>query len=295
MIKRETLMNWPFDEKIHAYTKRDAMFYALSIGFGSDPMDPTHLNHVLEDNTRVFPTMALVLAHPGPWTADSATGVNRKGVVHGEQRLVIHKPLPAEGTVRSRNRVTAVIDKGEGKGAVIHTERNLHDVKTGELLATIQGTTFCRRDGGFDKEGGGVEAPVRSEPPARPERPCDVSVNMPTSAGAALLYRLNGDYNPIHSHPEAAKASGFERPITHGLLTLALAARALEAECAPSSLIEINARFSSTMVPGETLHVEIWHGREGEVWFRGLCKERGVEVLSKGYARLAHIEQEAAS
>lgn len=287
MINRETLMSWPFEEKIQTYTRRDVMLYALSIGFGSDPMDQRHLRHVLEDNLRVFPTMALVLAHPGPWTADPATGVSREGVVHGEQRLVVHKSLPAEGTLRSRNRVTAVIDKGEGKGALIQTERHLHDMQTGALLATIQGTTFCRRDGGFDKGGGAAQVSARVEPPARPDRPCDVSVDMPTLPGAALLYRLNGDYNPIHSHPEAARVSGFERPISHGLLTLALAARALEAQAEPCALTEINVRFSATMVPGETLLVEMWRGDGGQIWFRGLCKERGVEVLAKGYARLA--------
>jgi len=288
VIKRDTLLNWPFEEKVQRYTRRDAMLYALSIGFGSDPLDPGHLRHVLEDETRVFPTMALVLAHPGPWTADPATGIDRKGVVHGEQRLIIHKDLPPEGAVRSRNRVNAVIDKGEGKGAVIQTERCLHDVESGELLVTIQGTTFCRRDGGFDKAGDDAPPPaLRAEPPARPARPCDVSAEMATLPGAALLYRLNGDYNPIHSHPESARASGFERPIAHGLLTLALAARLLEEASGFRDLVEINARFAAPMVPGETLLLEMWHGDDGETWYRGLCKERRVEVLSKGYAKLA--------
>lgn len=297
MIDRDTLLNWPFEEVVQRYTVRDAQLYALSLGFGDDPMDERQLRHVLEDRLRPFSTMALVLAHPGPWTANPATGVDRRGVVHGEQRLTMHRPLPAHGAVRSRNRVVAVLDKGEGKGAVIQTERQLHDVDTGALLATIAGSTFCRRDGGFDKAATAAAQHVAAAPAAKaavasaiPGRAPDEAAQLPTRAQAALLYRLNGDYNPLHSDPAVARVAGFERPISHGLLSFGLAARMLEEKFSPGGIAAIGARFAAPMYPGETLVTHMW--REGEeVVFRALCKERNVEVLAHGRALLALDEE----
>lgn len=292
MIDRDTLLNWPFEEVVQRYTERDTQLYALSLGFGDDPMDAGQLRHVLEDGLRPFPTMALVLAHPGPWTANPATGVDRRGVVHGEQRLTVHRPLPAEGTVRSRNRVVAVLDKGEGRGAVIQTERQLHDAATGALLATIAGSTFCRRNGGFDKAAVQAAGPVAKAPsePAVPERAPDAVAELPTRPQASLLYRLNGDYNLLHANPEAARVAGFERPISHGLLSFGMTARMLEDMFAPLGIAAIGARFAAPMYPGETLQAQMW--REGEeIAFRALCKERNVEVLSHGRARMARGEE----
>lgn len=289
MIRRDILLAWPFETQTHRYTRRDTMLYALSLGFGQDPVDPQQLDYVLEDRLRAFPTQALVLAHPGPWTADPATGIDRKRVVHGEQCLTLHRPLPPEGAVTSRNRVTAVLDKGAGKGAAIQTERELRDATSGELLATIAGTTFCRGDGGFEAaapEHNQATQTVRPDAPARPDRPHDAEGELPTFAQAALLYRLNGDYNPIHSHPDAARTAGFERPISHGLLSFGLAARILECTYAPLGLASIRARFAAPMFPGETLRLEMWQGADHGVWFRGVCKERNKEVLSQGHALL---------
>ena len=284
MINPDKLLNWKFEEKIQEYSRRDTMFYALSLGFGTDPLDEWQLEHVLEDRLRAFPTMALVLAHPGPWTALPETGVNRKGVVHGEQILTIHRRLPATARVKSTNRVTAVVDKGPTKGAVIQTEREIYEAETGHLLATLGGTTFCRRDGGFDSTGQNTFGSPREEASDSPKREPDVVAHVGTSTQAALLYRLNGDYNPIHSDPEAARESGFERPIVHGLLTFGLAARLLEQTFAPLALGSIRARFAATMFPGETLMLRIWRDTDNIVWFSGTCKERDVDVLSKGQA-----------
>ena len=284
MIDPDKLLRWKFEEKIQEYSQRDTMLYALSLGFGTDPLDGWQLEHVLEDRLRAFPTMALVLAHPGPWTAQPETGVNRKGVVHGEQILTIHRRLPAAARVKSTNRVTAVIDKGSTKGAVIQTEREIYEVQTGHLLATLSGTTFCRRAGGFDSTGQNTFGNPREEAPGSPKREPDVVAHVSTSRQAALLYRLNGDYNPIHSDPEAARESGFERPIIHGLLTFGLAARLLEQTFSPLELGSIRARFAATMFPGETLTLRIWRDTDNLVWFSGICKERDVEVLSKGQA-----------
>jgi len=290
VIDPEQLLAWPFEEVVQQYTARDAMLYALSLGFGDDPLDERHLRHVLEDRLRVFPTMALVLAHPGPWTADPATGIDRKRVVHGEQSLVVHKPLPPSGTVRSRNRVVAVLDKGADKGAAIQTERQLHDAATGELLASIAGTTFCRGDGGFEARGGKPPAPAASgapKVPPRPDRAPDAIASLPTRPQSALLYRLNGDYNMLHADPAAARTAGFDRPISHGLLSFGLCARMLEESFGRMRLVSVGARFARPMFPGETLVTEMWRDGEDTLWFRALCEERNVEVLSHGRARLA--------
>jgi acyl dehydratase len=289
VIDRDKLLAWPFPEVVQKYTARDALLYALSLGFGDDPLDPRHLRHVLEDRLRVFPTMALVLAHPGPWTADPATGIDRSRVVHGEQSLAIHRPLPAGGTVRSRNRVVAVLDKGAGKGAVIQTARELHDAVTGELLASISGATFCRGDGGFEARSGQLAPAVASAslPPPRPDRAPDAVAMLATRPQSALLYRLNGDYNMLHADPEVARQAGFERPISHGLLSFGLCARMIEEGFPRMRLAAITARFARPMFPGETLVTEMWRDGEDTLWFRALCQERNVEVLSNGRAQLA--------
>jgi acyl dehydratase len=290
VIDRDKLLAWQFEDVVQQYTARDAMLYALSLGYGDDPLAPSHLRHVLEDRLRVLPTMALVLAHPGPWTADPRTGIDRSGVVHGEQSLVLHKPLPASGTVRSRNRVVAVVDKGAGKGAAILTQRQLHDAGTGELLASIAGTTFCRRDGGFDAaspQPAPGAARSASQAAARPERAPDAVAMLPTRPQSALLYRLNGDYNMLHADPEVARRAGFDRPISHGLLSFGLCARMIEQSFGRMELVAISGRFAKPMFPGETLITEMWRDGEDTLWFRALCRERNVEVLTNGRARLA--------
>jgi len=295
MINRENLLAWLFETVVQRYTERDTMLYALSLGFGDDPMDAAQLRHVLEDGLRPFPTMAVVLGHPGPWTASPAAGVDRKRVVHGEQRLKMHRRLPVAGTVRSLTRVTAVLDKGVGKGAVIQTERQLHDDASGELLATIAGATFCRGDGGFDTQAAQaaqavVAAAKAPTAPATPQREPDAVAELPTRAQAALLYRLNGDYNLLHADPAAARAADFERPISHGLLSFGLAARMLEESFAPLGIAEINARFAGPIYPGETLVTQMWREEGGGIAFRALCKERNTEVLAHGRARMARDE-----
>lgn len=279
MIDRAALLDWPFEEKVHHYTARDTMLYALSIGYGDDPMDPAQLRYVLEDRLQAAPTMALVLAHPGPWTADPRTGINRSRLVHGEQSLQMHRRLPPAGTVRSRNRIVDVVDKGVDKGAIIYNERELMDDATGERIATIAGATVCRADGGF---GGppGAPRPV----PTPPERAPDAQRQYRLPTQSALLYRLNGDYNPLHSHPETAARAGYSQPIAHGLLSFGVCARLLTQD--GGTLRAIQARFVKPMFPGETLVVQSWRGASGELHFVARCLERDVVVLGGGLARI---------
>jgi acyl dehydratase len=280
-IDVDRLMNWPFQDVVQSYTAKEAMLYALGIGLGGDPMDEHELRFVYERDLLAFPTMAVVLGHPGAWNANPATGIDRTMVVHGEQALTLHKPLPATGTVRARERVLGLVDKGEGRGALIYTERRILDHETGEPVATLNSTSFARADGGF----GGPTGPVR-EPHVLPRTTPDTVVEMPTFPQQALLYRLNADYNPLHSDPEVARKAGYPRPILHGLCTYGVAAHAvLKTYCGydPARLKAFQVRFSAPVFPGETIAVEMW--KVGEtVSFRAFVRARDAKVVDNGRA-----------
>ncbi|MES2534936.1 MAG: MaoC/PaaZ C-terminal domain-containing protein [Pseudomonadota bacterium] len=282
----ERLMQWPFEDVVQTYTARDSMLYALGIGLGQDPLDPAQLRFVYEggDAPAAFPTMAVVLGHPGMWTADPATGIARAQQVHGEQGIVIHRPLQPAGRLRGRTRVTGVVDKGAGRGALLYTERLLVDDESGEPVATLSSTSFCRGDGGF----GGPTGPVKPVH-AIPDRSPDVVAHLPTLAQAALIYRLSGDLNALHADPGYAAKAGFERPILHGLCTFGIAAWAVLRECCggdPAALRSFAARFSAPVFPGETITVELWRDG-GTVSFRAWVSARNARVLDNGKAEIA--------
>ena len=278
------LKAWPFPDLEHSYTAKDTILYALGVGCGADPIDRSELPFVYEDGLKALPTMAVVLGYPGFWLKDPNTGVDWRKVLHGEQGLLIHKPLPATSTVIGRTRVTEIIDKGPGKGALLLSERDVIDKASGDLLATLTSTTFIRGEGGF----GGPSGPS-PEPNPLPERAPDMAVELPTLPQAALIYRLSGDYNPLHADPDVAAGAGFPRPILHGLCTYAVAGRAILKACCdndPARLTRLDLRFSAPVLPGETVRTEIW--RDGsQVSFRARVVERDIVVLNNGRATVA--------
>ena len=283
-IDYHNLKNWHFDDFTQTYTKNDSILYALGIGFGSDPTDRHHLRYLLEDGLLAFPTMAVVIGLKPGWLASAGTGVNYLRVLHAEQALRIHRPLPAEGRVISRTRVTEVVDKGAAKGAIVFTERTLHAEQHDEILATVTTASFCRANGGF---GGPVTK--GPDPHPLPSSPAQFSVDIPTSRRAALIYRLSGDFNLVHGDPDVARAAGFSEPILHGLCTYAIAGRAIiEAACGHDAgrLISLAVRFSAPVYPGETLRTEMW--RDGDVIsFRTTVPGRdNVVVLNNGRAEI---------
>jgi acyl dehydratase len=282
-INYDKLMAWPFEDVRHRYTRRDTMLYALGLGLGTDPVDENELRYVYEKNLVALSTLPVVLGYPGMWLKDPATGVDAVRIVHGEQSLVIHRHPAPEGEVIGRTKVTGIIDKGAGKGALIYTERRVLDAASGERLATLGSTTFCRADGGFGGPSGPVK-PVHELPTRAPDR----SVDRKTAPGLALVYRLSGDYNPLHAEPAVARAAGFERPILHGLATYGIAGIALAQAAAggdPTRIASIETRFSSPVYPGETIRTEVW--LEGSTaFFRARVVERDVVVLNNGRATL---------
>jgi acyl dehydratase len=290
-IDYQTLKSWPFPDIVQSYSTRDTMLYALSLGLGSNPLDERTLLFVYEGANgapSVIPTMAVVLGFPGFWMKDPASGIDWLKIVHGENGLVLHRPLPPEGTVVGRTRVTRIVDKGAGKGAVVTAERTISDQATGELYATIRHVSFCRGDGGFSANGQSSDEPV---PPlqATPDSPPHFVDDQPTRPDIALQYRLHADRNPLHADPEVAAAAGFPRPVLHGLATYGLAAVAILRSCCDfdsARLKSIETRFSAVVYPGETVRTEMWR-QGGTVKFRCRVVERDAVVLSHGLAEIA--------
>jgi acyl dehydratase len=282
-INYDKLMAWPFEDVRHRYTQRDTMLYALGIGLGADPTDEAELRFVYEKDLLALPTLPVVLGYPGMWLKDPATGVDWVHAGHGEQGLRLHRPIPTEGEVIGRTRVSQIIDKGPGKGALIYTERTVTGAASGALLATLTSTSFCRADGGF----GGPAGPVKTVNEL-PTRAADHRVDFATQPRAALIYRLSGDYNPLHAEPAVACAAGFERPILHGLATYGIAGWAIVKQVCggdPAAVQSLDVRFSSPVYPGETIRTELWI--DGKVVsFRARAVERDVVVLNNGRAEL---------
>ncbi|WP_270934734.1 MaoC/PaaZ C-terminal domain-containing protein [Falsiroseomonas oryzae] len=282
-IVPETLLNFPIPEIRQRLRWQDAALYALSLGCGQDPMDAAELPFVTEGAAmRALPTMAVVLGYPGFWLRDPRTGVDAVRLVHGEQSVELHAPLPVDGEVIGRSRVTGLVDRGEGKGALLYSERVILDAATGAKLATLEQTTFLRGDGGF----GGPSGPVK-KPAPEPEGAPAIVVDLPTRPEMALLYRLNGDHNPLHSDPGVAAKAGFPRPILHGLATFGVVGRALlRAVCGndPARFGQMECRFSAPVFPGETIRTEIWPDKGGAA-FRARVVERDVVVVGNGAFR----------
>lgn len=278
------LLSYAIPEIVQDLTARDTILYALSVGLGADPLDPDQLRFVYEDGLLALPTMAVALGYAGFWLRRPDIGVDWVRIVHAEQGLRLHKTLPVEGRLIGRTRVTGLVDKGVGKGSLLYSERQVTDA-AGDLVATLDQTTFLRGDGGC----GGSTGPAKAPYPM-PDRTPDLAVDLPTLPSQALLYRLNGDYNPLHADPEVATKAGFPRPILHGLATFGVVGHALlKGLCAyrPERLKAMDGRFSAPVYPGETIRTEMWREAGGIAAFRARAVERGRVVLSHGRAEVA--------
>lgn len=283
-IDPQRLLDWPVPDVEQTLTAKDVILYALSVGVGHDPLDADALRFLDERQLIALPSMAVVLGYPGFWLGDPGTGVDALRLVHGEQGLVVHRPLPVSGTVLGRTRITGLVDRGPGKGALLYSERSVIDPATGTPFATLSSTTFLRGDGGFGGAAGPVKAPY-PEPDAAPA----LSIDLGTRPEQALLYRLNGDLNPLHIDPAVASRGGFDRPILHGLCTFGVVCHALvRSVCGndPQRFGSMDLRFSAPVYPGETIRTEVWP-QEGGAAFRARVLERDRVVISNGCFRFA--------
>ena len=266
------------------YGDRDTILYALGVGMGRDPLNENELAYVYEKGgvLKTIPTMATLLSQDERLIKES--GAEYSKVVHGEQYLTLHRPLAPADEIITDSRISKAYDKGAGKGALIYIENKLYSAKDNQPVATVTSVMFARGDGGFGGLQGGGEA-VHELPARRP----DQSVRFETRADQALLYRLNGDRNPLHADPSVARQIGFPVPILHGLCSYGIACRAVLAVVCnydPSRIVEFNARFSAPVYPGETIITDIWV--DGKiVSFRCRLKERDVTAISNGRCTLA--------
>jgi len=265
-----------------SWSDRETMLYALGVGMSRDPYDENELAYTFErQRLKTIATMATVLQRV-PLLKDC--GYDYTKVVHGEQRLLLEKPLEPEGDITVDSRVLSAFDKGPGKGAIINSELVAKDARTGETLYTLVSTTFARGDGGFGgPSGGGLD------PHPLPGRKPDLTASAETRIDQALLYRLNGDRNPLHADPELAKRVGFPVPILHGLCTYGTACRTILREVAKyddTRIRSFDVRFSAPVYPGETILTDMWV--DGDVVsFRCRLKERDVVVINNGKCMLS--------
>ncbi len=252
------------------WTSKDCLLYALGVGAGTD-----ELAFSTEKDQRVLPTFAVIVGGGGiPFAAIGK--FNPAMLVHGEQAIEVFGPIPAEGSVRSTGRIANVWDKRSG--AVVVMESESVDAVTGEPRFKTRMAAFIRGEGGFGGERG--PSGPRNEPP---KRAADLEVRYETRPEQALIYRLSGDRNPLHSDPEFAKRAGFEAPILHGLCSYGFTGRALlHGLCGgdPARFRSMEARFSKPVIPGDALSVSIWV-EGGEARFQ-TSTQRGDVVIDQG-------------
>jgi len=231
-----------------SWKSADCLLYALGVGAGVD-----ELNFTTEKKQEVLPTFAVIIGGGGiPF--DKIGKFNPAMLVHGEEAIEVYGPIPPEGTVRSTGRIAAIWDKG--KGAVVVMESESVNAADDKPLFKTTMSAFIRGEGGFGGERG-PSAPASNVPDRKP----DHQVRYETRPDQALLYRLSGDRNPLHSDPEFAKLAGFERPILHGLCTYGFTGRALLHTLCDGQVDRFKSmavRFSKPVLPGDTLTVSMW-------------------------------------
>ncbi len=279
----ETIMAKSVTDLPFSYTARDSMLYSLSVGMGGDPLAAEELAYVTELSgvPKTLPAMATVLV-PDMFPPD--LGWDYSQVLHAEQRLELFRPLPPAADLLVDKRVSAVYDRGEKHGALVLFEAEGRLKKDGTALFSLGHTIVARGDGGFGGPSGKGPQPHRV-----PRREPDLTADLPTRPDQALLYRLNGDWNPLHASPEAAASVGFETPILHGLCTYGVACHAIVKTILGydyTLITAFDARFSAPVMPGDTITTDMW--QEGNVIsFQCRAKERDVLVLRNGKCTLA--------
>lgn len=280
-IDYDKIMALKADNQPFSYGDRETMLYALGVGMGREPLNEKELDYVYEAGLKTIPTQATVIA----WGAGAMgqTGINFMMVVHGEQKLTLHRPLPPAADILASTKFTGVYDKGADKGAILISETEIK-LKSGEKLCTLGSTIFARGDGGFGGSSEGAPKPHQI-----PDRTPDENIEVETKEDQALLYRLSGDRNPLHIDPKFAQAAGFPKPILHGLCSYGTAARGiLQKVCNYDNAMmkQFDVRFSAPVFPGETLVLDIW--KDGsDVSFQARVKERDVVALSNGLCKIA--------
>jgi acyl dehydratase len=255
-IDVDVALNAELDPIEFSWSSSDIQLYHLALGAGSDPMDPRELRYLTDGSPQVLPTFANVAETfhdtEAPKVEFPGIDIELSKVLHGSEGVIVPAPIPPSGTGIAVKRFTEIWDKG--KAAVICSETTVK-APDGTLLWTEKRSIFARGEGGF----GGERGPATTFEP--PQRAPDFEIAVPTSPQQALLYRMCGDRNPLHSDPEFASAAGFPKPILHGLCTYGMTAKAMTdllLDGDTSRVAGYGARFAGVVFPGETLKVNVW-------------------------------------
>jgi acyl dehydratase len=284
MLNQERLLSWPFRDVQCAYSEREVIMYALCVGLGSDPIDRDHIRYVYEKDLVAFPTLPNVLGmyDDDDFLADPEVGIDLSQMLHTEIGLTLHSTVPPTGQVVSRISIDRLIDRGEGRGAILDFSRQIRGAESGDLIAIERGSFYLRGNGGF----GGSEG-SRPRLPAVPDGPPDVTCDLQTTRQTALFFRLFGDRNPIHADPDVAASAGFAAPILHGACTFGIAAHGVVKgllDYRGERLRHITARFTAPVIPGDVLSVQMWNAEPGRARFRVVVNERDAVVVDNGLA-----------
>lgn len=281
MTLDRNLVGREFGPATFSWTSRDTLLYALGVGAGQeDALQELAFTTENSDGIaqQVLPSYAVLLMQN---TARAELGdIDHTKLVHAGQAFTLARPLPPQGSVVVRNQVTGIYDKGSG--ALVETQATARDAVTDEVLATSTSSVFIKGEGGF----GGDRGPSEKHP--LPDRAPDLDKTFQTRADQALIYRLSGDRNPLHSDPAFAARGGFERPILHGMCTYGITARLLLhafCESDPARVAGMKARFTKPVLPGDALRIQGWR-EDGAVRFRTLGAD-GQPVMDAGFLHLA--------
>lgn len=264
------------------YTWKDVVLYALGVGAGFD-----ELEYCYEQNLKVIPSFSIASVFEFLQQVGVDSNADLSGILHGGQDIIFHSPIPTEGKLTTEGVITHMYDKGADKGALVVAEAETFH-SNGQKLFTNIFTIFSRKDGGF----GGDPGP--SKKLEFPDRPPDFEEQANPSPDQPLLYRLSGDMFMLHADPEFAKASGFEKPIMHGLCTHGYACRALVKHLFPGEperMSRLQVRFSRTLYPGESVTTQIWKMEEGRGLFRTLNAQKGDVVIDQGIVEWLSAEE----
>ncbi|OQY48045.1 MAG: short-chain dehydrogenase [Desulfobacteraceae bacterium 4572_87] len=270
---------------IKEYTWKDVVLYALGVGAGFD-----ELEYVWEDNLKAIPSFSI--AGIFEFLAETAikANVDLSGILHGEQDIIFHHPIPPDGgTLTTEGEITRFYDKGTDKGALVIAEADTFH-SNGQKLFTNAFSLFCRKDGGFGGETGPTEGRVI------PERDPDYVEEDAPSDNQPLLYRMSGDIFALHVNPDMAKASGFEKPIMHGLCTHGYACRAVIKHLMPGEperMTRFRVRFSKPLYPGVPIQTLIWKEGDGKANFQTVNAETGEVILDLGVVEWMGREEKA--
>ena len=281
-ITYDFLMAQRASDAAHAYTERDSMLYAMAVGMGRDPFDARELDFVYERRStlRTVPSQAVTVARPN---LIYDIGLDVPKMLHGEQKLTLHRPLPPAAEVLADHCVCEVVDRGPAKGLLIQTETRVR-LQEGTPLFDVHNLYFARGDGGI-----GSPATLSNTTQPMPARAPDLVRVTHTLPWQALLYRLTGDRNVIHADPDIARQMGFEGPILHGSATLGIACREVLAgvcDYDPARMKSLGTRFTAVVYPGDRIETDIWVDAN-QVRFRCRVPERNAVVLDHGECDIA--------